>query len=297
MAFLGNEHFIQCLMLPGLCKSDINSTIMVLSTLLITLLLVKNLNSSQNRCEMWNGYACSWFLGNLIYSPRKVIKARYHTDANDQFCERMYQVATTAGKGTLLAPDGRVSSALLWEFRESTTAFCATNERAICSSLSMRKVIGISCSSSGKGEDDAITSTHAIPGAWYGRNRSQRRGDHKRLRWWSSSQRALGRLDDYHRVRRCRLCVTWRVVSSHLRQNERRCIFLSVIPGHTKVHALHKSLKATGGEELLSCGYCTGKSRWYPIIGKFCGHRWQQRCNWGNMDVFLIGKNTPNCVR
>ncbi len=53
MAFLGNEHFIQCLMLPGLCKSDITSTIMALSPLLITLLLVKNLNSSQNRCEMW----------------------------------------------------------------------------------------------------------------------------------------------------------------------------------------------------------------------------------------------------
>ena len=53
MTFLGNEHFIQCLMLLGLCKSDINSTIMALSTLLITLLLVKNLNSSQNRCEMW----------------------------------------------------------------------------------------------------------------------------------------------------------------------------------------------------------------------------------------------------
>ncbi len=31
------------------------------------------------------------FLGNLINSPRKVIKARYHTDANDQFCERMSQ--------------------------------------------------------------------------------------------------------------------------------------------------------------------------------------------------------------
>ena len=54
MTFLGNEHFIQCLMLPGLCKSDINSTIMVLSALFITLLLVKNLNSSQNRCEMWD---------------------------------------------------------------------------------------------------------------------------------------------------------------------------------------------------------------------------------------------------
>jgi CheY-like chemotaxis protein len=40
-------------MLSGLCKSDITSTIMALSTLLITLLLVKNLNSSQNRCEMW----------------------------------------------------------------------------------------------------------------------------------------------------------------------------------------------------------------------------------------------------
>jgi pimeloyl-ACP methyl ester carboxylesterase len=34
-------------------------------------------------------------LGNNIYSPRKVIKARYHTDANDQFCEQMSQVATT----------------------------------------------------------------------------------------------------------------------------------------------------------------------------------------------------------
>jgi len=34
-------------------------------------------------------------LGNLIHSPRNVIKARYHTDANDQFCERMSQVATT----------------------------------------------------------------------------------------------------------------------------------------------------------------------------------------------------------
>src|SRR5258708_29441230 len=35
-------------------------------------------------------------LGNLIYSPRKMIKERYHTDTNDQFCERMSQVASTA---------------------------------------------------------------------------------------------------------------------------------------------------------------------------------------------------------
>jgi hypothetical protein len=32
---------------------------------------------------------------HIQWQYRKVIKARYHTDANDQFCERMYQVATT----------------------------------------------------------------------------------------------------------------------------------------------------------------------------------------------------------
>ena len=35
------------------------------------------------------------YSGPIVADIRKVIKARYHTDANDQLCERMSQVATT----------------------------------------------------------------------------------------------------------------------------------------------------------------------------------------------------------